>query len=299
MKSRIALALTTSCLLAATLANAASDSGYYRDSQKGWWWGERIEEEEKEEEEPPKPAIVQPPPQEQQKEPWLPPRLSTYQYEDVWNMHPDEFYELQEAYKKKAVQDPSEANTKDYYELSEIGRKKALAFTNASQYIWQKYPQLSTAADYSTTTPGNLSRVSSTREEVRTVLRRAMDDYALIFFWSPNCPYCDDQRSILKWFEGQTGWTVKPVGVHENPALAAKVGISMTPSIILIKKGDQDYHPVSAGVVSGSDLEDMAYRSVRLMNGDITPEEYSIHDFQRNGGFDVKGRKDWVKEKKK
>ncbi len=169
-----------------------SQSGYYRDSQKGWWWGDRSTEEQPEE------KVAEEPPAKEQEGPWIPPALNAYRYEDVWNMHPEQFQELQEAYKKKAVQKPTYENTKDYYELSEIARKKASAFTNASQYVWQKHPELTVAKDYPITTPGNQSRISSISNERRRVLQQSRENYALVYFWKPGCSYCDEQRKILR-----------------------------------------------------------------------------------------------------
>lgn len=274
------------CLLIATSVKA----DYYSDTQKGWWWGERpveqpLEEEPKEE----------PMPEKKPEGPWVPPPLSTQSYETIWNMHPDEFYELQEAYKKKAVQKPTVDNTKDYYEMQEIARKKSLAFTNTSQYVWQQYPELSVAKDAPSNTPGKLTKVTSSNKERLQTLRDNRNEYALVYFWKPGCPYCDDQKKILKWFQSQTDWIVQPVNIQENPGLASKVGVTITPTLILIKKGQEDHFPVSAGVISSDEVEDKLYRAIRIMNNEITPEEYGIYDFQRGGGFDVNSRKDWVK----
>jgi len=284
--------ISTICLIL-VLANAAhcNQSGYYRDTQRGWWWGEREvapEPEEEKEKEPEKPVA-------EEKKPSVPPPLSAYKYEDIWNMHPDEFSELRESYLKKAVQNPTEENTKDYYELSEISRKKAAAFTNASQYVWQKHPELATIKDYPINTPGNLSRQRNILQERRQILTDNKEQYALIYFWKPDCPYCEDQKKILKWFEGQNNWIVKHVNVDQNPQTAARVGVTIIPSIVLIKKGNKDHFPISAGVVSAEEIEDKAYRAVKLLNGELTPQDYSIYDFQRGGGFDINSRQDWVK----
>ena len=67
--------------------------------------------------------------------------------------------------------------------------------------------------------------------------------------------------------------------------------MEITPTLILIQKGNQDYLPVSAGVISADEIEDKAYRAVRLLKGDISPEEYSLYEFQKGGGFDVKKRR--------
>lgn len=287
------------CLIFGQSALAASEpqSGYYRDSQKGWWWGERdMPQEEKKE--PEKKPVAPPPPTEEEGKPWIPPELNTYKYDDVWNMHPDEFYEFQEAYKKKAVQDPSEDNVRDYYELSEIARKKALAFTNTSQYVWQKHPELTTVKDYPVNTPGNLSRIGQINDEKQRILKNAKDDFALIYFWAPGCPYCEDQKKILKWFKQTSGWDIKEVNINQNPALAHATGVTVTPSVILIKRGEKDFFPVSTGVITAAEIEDKTYRAVRLLSGAMTPQEYSIHEFQKGGGHDVNSKKDWSKPKK-
>jgi conjugal transfer pilus assembly protein TraF len=125
---------------------ATAGASYYTDSGKGWWWYQK-EPDKKDEKEPKKAKMKKVP------------ALSDYSYDEIWNMHPDDFEKFAEGLKRKAVQNPSEENVKDYYEVQEIARKKALAFTNVAQYVWQKYPELTTAKDYPIATPGNLSRV--------------------------------------------------------------------------------------------------------------------------------------------
>ena len=282
------MTLAAVLLLSPVLANA----DYYSDSQKGFWWGERPVEQKQEEKPEEKPA---PPPKPEEKGPYIPPRLNTQNYADVWKMHPDDLLKMQESYLKKAVQDPTEDNVKDYYEMQEITRKKSREFTNTAQYVWQKNPSLSVAKEFPTTSPGNLARTGNMAEEKFQLLKSNKEDFALVYFWKPGCSYCDEQKKILKWFTSETGWTVKPVNVLENPALAAKIGVNITPSIILIKKGEDDHFPVSSGVISSDEISDKTYRAVRLLNKDITPQEYSIYDFQKGGSLDTQDRKDWLK----
>ena len=254
-------------------------AGYYTDSAKGWWWYQKEPEKKAEQ-----------PDRKQQPTKTLPP-LKGYTYEQIWELHPDRFQEFAEALKKQAVQKPSEANVKAYFEVQEIARKKALAFANVAQYVWQKYPELTTKKDYPITTPGNLARIARITEERQRTLRDNRDDFALLYFQQSDCSYCDEQSRILEWFTTETGWTVKQVNIMENPGLAAKFNVDITPTLILIQKGNQEYLPVSAGVISADEIEDKAYRAVRLLKGEITPEEYSLYEFQKGGGFDVKKRR--------
>lgn len=268
-------------LMAAAMLSlsVSASASYYTDSATGWWWYQK--EPEKQVEKPAK----------KKKQAKPAPSLKDYTYDQIWEMHPDQFQEFAEALKKKAVQKPSEENVKEYFEVQEIARKKALAFSNVAQFVWQKYPELTTKKDYPITTPGNLARISQINEERQRVLRDNRDDFAMIYFQRSDCSYCDEQSRILDWFTNETGWTVKKVNISENPGLAAKFSVEITPTLILIQKGNQDYLPVSAGVISADEIEDKAYRAVRLLKGDISPEEYSLYEFQKGGGFDVKKRR--------
>ncbi|HEY6874172.1 MAG TPA: conjugal transfer protein TraF [Geobacteraceae bacterium] len=259
---------------------ARAGAGYYSDSGKGWWWYEK--EPEKKEDKGKEPAT--------KRKPKKLPSLRDYTYDEIWSMHPDDFEKFAEELKKKAVQNPSEENVRDYYEVQEIARKKALAFTNVAQYVWQKYPELTTAKDYPVATPGNLSRVGQIQEEKNRKLRDSREEFALIYFYRTDCGYCQQQQPIIDWFSGSTGWQVKRINIEENPGLAGKFGVETTPTMILIQKGNQDFFPVSSGLITAEEIEDKTYRAVRLLKGEITPEEFSLYDFQRGGGFDVRKR---------
>jgi len=256
---------------------------YYSDTKKGYWWYEKSpvqrEEEKAETEQPEKNK-------KKQKQ-----EFKDYTFDQIWDMHPDQFQGFAEEVKKQAVQRPTVENVKNYYEVQEIARKKALAFTNVAQYVWQKYPELTTKKDYPITTPGNLSRVAQISDERQRKLQENRNEFAMVYFSQPGCSYCVEQSKIIEWFSKTTQWQVKEVNILENPTLAAKFNIETTPTIILIQKGKLDYFPVSAGVISADEVEDKTYRAVRLLKGEITPEEYSLYDFQRGGGYDVNKRK--------
>lgn len=262
--------------------SSAVNADYYSDSKQGWWWYDRDKkQEETAEEKAPDEAP------KQQKKAKKYPSLKEYTYEQVWDMDPAEFQELFDGFRAKAVRRPTEANVKEYYQVSEIARKKALAFTNTSDYVWQKYPELSVKADYPITPPGMIAKSSMEKKERKQVLQQNRDNFALVVFTKPGCSYCEAEDKILKWFSSNTGWVVKHVDISRQPGMAARFGITITPTLIMIQKGNQDFTPISAGVVTAEELEDRTYRTVRLMRGDTTPDQYSLHEFQRGGGFDT------------
>ena len=80
--------------------------------------------------------------------------MQRYTPDQLANMDPDDFQQYAERAKKDAVRQPTEENGMHYYEVQEVARTNAVVFANASQLIWQKYPNLSVAKDYSIATPG-------------------------------------------------------------------------------------------------------------------------------------------------
>ena len=257
---------------------------YYSESHKGWWWYDRDTHLEEKDEPQEKEKAA---PKKEQK---TYPSLSVYTEEHLWDMDPEDFLKIMDGFRAKAIRWPTDVNVTEYYKVSEIARKKALAFTNTSQYVWQKYPELSTVADYPTNVPGMQAKYGMEKVEQHKVLQENRDDFALVMFVRPGCQYCDEERKIIKWFTDTTGWVVKEVDISRQPDLAERFGVTIAPSLILIQKGNKEYMPVSAGVAAANEIEDKAYRTVRLLKKEITPEEYSLYEFQRGGSYDVNRR---------
>jgi conjugal transfer pilus assembly protein TraF len=257
---------------------------YYSDIKRGWWWYEKAPEKEKKAEVP----TLRGERKSEKPEKRILPSLKDYTYGQLWNMHPDDFQPLLMDFQKKAVMSPTEENVRDYYVIQDIARRKSLAFANVASYVVQKYPGLYVGKDYPVATPGRNALVRQQLEEIEGVIRSGENDFALLYFYSPTCPYCTEQQEILRYFVKKYNWQVKRIDINENPQLEQRFGITITPSLLLIYKGSQDYIPVSSGVASMAEIEEKIYRGMRLLKGEITPEEYSLYEFQRGGSFDVK-----------
>ncbi len=274
----MALIATYSLILAtAGSADDKTQNDYYRDSKRGYWWYEKEPEKPKEERDDKKASA------DQKKVP----SLKDYSKEQLWNMHPDDFKALRDEFLKKAVQLPSEENVREFYIVNDIARRKALAFTNVTGYVMQKYPDLSVNKDYPVAAPGMNALTKQKTEEIEKVIRNSQDDFGLIYFYSPTCQYCIEQDSILYFFLKKYGWDIKRVDVNTDSRLVGRFGVSSTPYILLVYRNSPDYIPVSAGVISMAEMEDKLYRGIRLLKGEISPEEYSLYEFQKGGSFDV------------
>jgi conjugal transfer pilus assembly protein TraF len=249
---------------------------YYKDYKRGWYWYEKEKEQPKKDESKgdvePKHRI---------------PTLRDYTAEMLWNMYPDDFQALLMDFQKKAVMTPTESNVAEYYYVQDIARKKSLAFANVTAAVMQKYPQLSVAKDYPTATPGRSALTRLEQEEMAKKIGASISDFGLIYFYSPTCQYCIEQERIVRYFEERYGWEIKRIDLTQNAGLASMFTVTTVPTVILVYRRSQDPITVSAGVVSLEDMEERVYRGMRLLAGEISPEEYSLYEFQRGSAFDV------------
>ncbi len=203
-------------------------------------------------------------------------------------MYPDDFQEMLNHVQNLAVQNPTEQNTLRYLVLQDVARRKALAYTNSSMYVTQKYGDLFNVNQvYPTSKPGVTARVQMQNQEIGQTLAKARNSHALIYFTSPTCGFCDKQNSILQYFIEKYGWTVKPVDISRQSGVAARFGIETTPTILLIKKGMEEYMTVSVGVVALSELERKLYRAIRYLKGDTRDDNFLMYDFQKGSAFDA------------
>ncbi len=282
--------LICSLMFAAGATAADQEARFYDDTRHGWFWYEdpppvQDESEIKPDSASPLPRNIS--------------SLDIYSIDQLWNMYPDDFQELLNVLQKKAVQTPTEQNIMEYLTMQDIARRKALAYTNATMYVTQKYGELFNVNHvYPTAGPGITARVRMQQNEIFQTVSRAGNDHALIFFVSPGCSFCEKQAGILAYFKDKYGWQIKTVDISRNINAAARFNITITPTLLLIKKGQEKYMTVTSGVIALSELERKLYRAIRSLQGNTRGDNFLMYDFQKGSAFDPtsileKGRQPW------
>jgi conjugal transfer pilus assembly protein TraF len=245
---------------------------YYRDVKQGWWWYRDPPKEEQKEE--PKP----------EKKPRRIPSMKDYSQEQLWKMHPDDFQELLLDFQKKAVMQLTEESVNEYLVMQEIASKRSLAYANVAAYVQQKNPQLG-VPEYSLATPGMVASTRTRNDEMERRIHAAKNDYALLYFYSPECEFCRAQDGILRYFQEKYGWEIR--AYEMTSGLASRLNMTIAPSTVLIYRNSRDYIPVSAGVMSLADIEQRLYRGIKLLSRENTPRNFSLYEFQKGGSYDV------------
>ncbi len=250
---------------------------FYQERKQGWfWYKDPIPAQIEKKQEPGK-----------RTSPRILPSLDQYSIETLWNMYPDDFQHLLDVLQKKAVQSPTEENILEYLTMQDIARRKALAYTNAVMYVTQKHGDLfSVNHVYPSAGPGITARVQLQRNEIERTIRRAGHDHALIFFVRQGCGFCDKQARILDYFQDKYGWPVRAVDIGRNPDAAARFNIAVTPTLLLITRGEKKYMTVSNGVVALTELERKLFRAIRYLQGKTRQDNFLIYDFQKGSALD-------------
>ena len=261
------------------LFSGKASKSFYSDRKRGWFWYERQPEKPEKSEKIVKKQVKR-----------RLPSLSDYTYEQLWNMYPDDFQALLNSFMKKAVQNPTEANILDYLTMQDIARRKAAAYAAAFGFVTQTHPELTTSDVYPITAPGRASRTRLTLDEIDATIRASGQNFALIMFVKHGCRFCEAQKAILNYFIENYAWPARTINIEEEPNVAARFNITLVPTILLVHKDSSRYIPISVGVISLADLKTRLYRSIRYLRGEITPQQWFMHEFERGKSTDPLGR---------
>ncbi|MEN6317914.1 MAG: conjugal transfer protein TraF [Syntrophaceae bacterium] len=253
---------------------AADDmSDNYRDSRRDWYFYKK--------------ELINPDADEKKAKQKPEPSVSGMQPQDLWNMHPDKFKELLETAHKRMVQYPDDDNImSEWLYLKDIARRKSLAATNAEMAYVQRHPEYNMNKDVPVINKGKAVLYREQQEAVESRLKQEKGNYGLLFFYSPNCGYCIEQSSILKVFINKYKWDIKGVDVTSDPDAKAQFNIGTTPTLLLVQRSSSESMTIAVGVISLDEIEGTIYKAIRYLNKEISPEQWNVYDFQKDGLMD-------------
>lgn len=237
---------------------------------RGYWWYETPKsgaEEEAQDETVPKPVI--PPMVELAK--WSPPRIARLITE-------------QRDYAATVLTIDAVA---DFWRLQDFARRKARAFAGVTQLALLTHPQLNAKAANPMVGEARDALGAQKDQVRRQYLRAHAGDFALVMFARESCGYCKVQWPIIQRFQDDMGWQVSLMDLDRRPDLKQRFGVEVTPTTMVIRRGSPQRMVIAAGVETYPNLAQMAYQAVRLLSGDIRPEQWLTGAGEEDGFFDA------------
>ena len=194
-----------------------------------------------------------------------------------------------ETSKARAVLQPTNENLMNWIQVqNELLKKNTLFADNWQRLVWRN-PEY----DYNQVRPSNPVALKAYSESYkldrREALREISKEYGLYFVIAESCPYCHEMSPYLKRFADTYGFTVITVSVDGgsvaefpnalySPEFAERLGVKITPAIILAKPSEGVIEPISYGFISLQELETRIYRLFRMEPGEpvynATPSRY-------------------------
>lgn len=271
---RFSLLITLSMIYSATLL---ADTPYHHKDAKGWSFYEPKKKIKKKKKSLKKTTEKQ---AEEYKKPVLPP------LEVLYNMHPKEHEKLQKEFLNWAVKTQKVEDVKNYWIVLDTIRKKASGFSAVTKLVMDSNPDLNVNKQYPITRLGSEKLFAVRQNETNKFLSQNSKSFGLIYFTSESCLFCKEQDAILTSVVHDYGLRVKEVDVKKDRITAAKFGVNFTPTIAVVDRVTKKHMIISSGVESQPRIKESIISALRLLRGDIKPNQYFTNDFERGGSFD-------------
>ncbi len=262
--------IAVAILAAAPSAHAQSAGPANAVPKQGYWWYEAP----KAQAEPEPEALVKPviPPMAELAT-WTPPKIR-------------KLIEEQRDYAATVLTVEAVA---DFWRLQDFARRKARAFAGVTQLAMLQHPELNSKS--ANPMVGDARSELAAQKDVirRSYLRSHAGEFALVMFSRSTCGYCRVQWPIIQRFQEETGWQVTLMDIDKRPEVRERFGVEITPTTMIIRRSSQQRMIIASGVEAYPNLVQMAYQAVRLLRGDIRPEQFMTGPGEDAGFFDALG----------
>jgi conjugal transfer pilus assembly protein TraF len=267
------LALLAGLALSTTTAATAQSASPTRapEAKQGYWWYQAPPPEPSE---PDPDALLKPaiPPMAELAT-WTPPKIR-------------KLIEQQRDYAATVLTVDAVA---DFWRLQDFARRKARAFAGVTQIALLQNPELN-AKSANPMVGDARAAIGAEKEAVRRqYLRAHAGQFALVMFSRASCGYCRVQWPILERFREETGWQVTQMDLERRPELGQRFGVEITPTTMVIRRDSSARMVIASGVESYPNLAQTTYQAVRLLLGDIRPEQFLTGAGEEDGFFDALG----------
>jgi conjugal transfer pilus assembly protein TraF len=191
-------------------------------------------------------------------------------WDAVWIMHPDDMRELINQALAFAQENPQdEERMVTYLKLQSVAMHRAKNFQEAWASALLKYPVLDTTVQRAPTLAATTAEVVAEREEREVAIQAMRENMGILFFYSPTCRYCSQQKEILENFVQKWGWqNITAINVLSSPEAARQYGVQSVPDLWVAGniRGETVQRRLKSGLVEFHDLERGLLKAWTLWN---------------------------------
>ncbi|WP_291986615.1 conjugal transfer protein TraF [Candidatus Accumulibacter sp. ACC007] len=179
-----------------------------------------------------------------------------------------------------AIIKPTPENLKRYIVAQEALMDRASVFSD----VWRRVIWANPELNYQLRNPSNNAAIqvrdSQRSRKASETLAGLAGEWGLFFFFRSDCPYCHRIAPTLKWLSEQYGIAVFPIsldggGLPEFPqpsrdnGMAATLGVSVVPLVVLGNVKDRRLLPIGSGVLSAQEIVERIYILTQTRPGEL------------------------------
>lgn len=247
----------------------AQTPGSVMNFKHGYWWYEA-----------PKPADPKPDAEALEK-PRIPPMA------ELASWTPGKIHKLIEAQRDYAATVLTLEAVSDFWRLEDFARRKARAFAGVTQMAMLAHPELNAKSANPMVGDARAALTAQKDGIRRSYLRSKANEFALVMFSRATCGYCRVEWPIVQRFQEEMGWQVTLLDLDQHPEFKLRFGVEVTPTTMVIRRASPQHMVIATGVEAYPNLAQMAYQAVRLLSGDIRPEQFMTGPGEEDGFFDA------------
>lgn len=172
-------------------------------------------------------------------------------------------------YQSRAIDNPTPANVELVAYLQRLAMDKAERYSQAMAQVPINNPALDEYARSALTATQRIQAESSMSTAKQQALATLSNRVGLWYFYSSKCPYCAKQDPILDRFETRTGFSILAVSLDGGPLAsgsprsfvtnqghAERLGVMMTPTLVVADTATGELHNLSAGLRTTAEIEE-------------------------------------------
>lgn len=205
---------------------------------------------------------------------------------DLMAMHPKKIRKLFNEVHEYHVMAPTLETARQMQVIKAVMSRKARAAAAVEQLAILQNPGISGVAENAV----NPSARSVQRKERDSSIEKRLinenNNFALVMLTQKGCSACDLQRATLAAFADKYGWPIKEVDIGEKPEAANRFNVQVTPTTLIAGKQSQDWQTVAIGAESLTSMTNNVHQAVRLLLGEISPNQWLTAPNQANSLYD-------------
>lgn len=205
---------------------------------------------------------------------------------ELMAMHPKQIRKLFNDVHEYHVMAPTLETARQIQVIKAVMSRKARAAAAVEQLAILQNPGISGVAENAVNPSARSVQRKERDSSIDNRLIRENSNFALVMLTQRGCSACELQRATLAAFADKYGWPIKEVDIGDTPEAGNRFNVQVTPTTLIASRQSQDWQTVAIGAETLTSMTNNVHQAVRLLLGEISPNQWLTAPNQTNSLYD-------------